>query len=196
MVADTLAILGSGYLTYDAVVVYSLSQNLYLAAVVFIWVTTLFLMNFGDLYRYETATHPLRHLPTVVIALVTSFLFLLAAAFSIKLSDTFSRLWLGYFAVTSGAVDYFVSCWVIASLVRLLHVRGSKRSLAIVGSGEQSRRLVALLAQGGERPVRIQGVFADDLPPVDAPHCRARNDPSSRKRPGAFGEPSQTGADR
>ena len=103
-VADTLAILGSGYVTYDAVVVYSLYQNLYLAAVVFIWVTTLFIMNFSNLYRYETATHPLRHLPTVVIALVTSFFFLLAAAFSIKLSDTFSRLWLGYFAVTSGAV--------------------------------------------------------------------------------------------
>ena len=50
--------------------------------------------------------------------------------------------------------------------MRLLHVRGTKRSLAIVGTGEQSRRLVALLAQEGERPVRIQGVFADDLPPV------------------------------
>ena len=165
-VADTLAILGSGYLTYDAVVVYSLYQNLYLAAVVFVWVTTLFLMNFGDLYRYETATHPLHYLPTVVIALVISFLFLLAAAFSIKLSDTFSRLWLGYFAVASGVTIVLLRVSLSIALQRILRVGGSKRSLAVIGSGEQCRRLLALLAQGGERPVRIQGVFVDDLPSV------------------------------
>jgi Undecaprenyl-phosphate glucose phosphotransferase len=164
-VADTFAILGSGYLTYDAVVVYSLYQNLYIAAIVFIWIATLFLMNFGDLYRYETATHPLHYLPTVVIALVISFLFLLAAAFSIKISDTFSRLWLGYFAAASGVTIILLRVGLSYVLARILHVRGSKRSLAVVGTGEQCRRLLALIAQGGERPVRVQGIFADDLPP-------------------------------
>ncbi len=39
MAADSLAILGSAYVTYDALIVYSLSQNLYVAAAVFVWIT-------------------------------------------------------------------------------------------------------------------------------------------------------------
>ena len=164
MTADTVAILGSGYVTYDVLIVYSPFQNLYIAAVVFVWLTSLFLMNFGDLYRYESASHPLRHLHTIIIAMVTAFLFLLAAAFSIKISDTFSRLWLGYFAATSGATIILARLALSHVLRHLLHLRGSKRSLAIVGTGEQSRRLIAALAEEPDRPIAIHGVFDDKLP--------------------------------
>ena len=166
MTADTVAILGSGYFTYDSLIVYSLSQNLYIAAVVFVWLTSLFLMNFGDLYRYESASYPLRHLHTILITLVTSFLFLLAAAFSIKISETFSRLWLGYFAAASASTIILARLAVSEALRNLLHLRGSKRSLAIVGIGEQSSRLAALLARQPERPILIHGVFTDTLAPA------------------------------
>jgi len=128
MLADTAAILGSAYFTYDAIVVYSLSQNLYVAAVVFIWLTTLFLMNFGDLYRYQAATHPQQHILTIILVLSTSFLFLLAAAFSIKISETFSRLWLGYFVALSGGTLVLFRLAMGIALVRVLHIRGSKRN--------------------------------------------------------------------
>jgi len=166
LAADTIAVLGSGYLTYDALVVYSLAQNLYVAAVVFVWLVTLSLMNFGDLYRYNAATRPLQRLHTILVAVTTSLLFLLAAAFWIKVSDTLSRLWLGYFTVASLASIIILRLCVSYALVSLLQVRGSKRSLAIVGTGEQSRRLTALLAHEPDRPVRIQGVFSDTLPPI------------------------------
>ncbi len=42
MATDSLAILGSAYVTYDALIVYSLSQNLYVAAAVFVWITSCF----------------------------------------------------------------------------------------------------------------------------------------------------------
>jgi Undecaprenyl-phosphate glucose phosphotransferase len=166
MIADTAAILGSAYFTYDAIVVYSLSQNLYVVAAVFFWLTTLFLMNFGDLYRYQAATHPQQNILTFVLVLATSFLFLLAAAFSIKISETFSRLWVGYFVALSGATLILVRLAIAFALVRLLHLQGTKRKLAIVGTGEQSRRLVALLPQEANRPYQIQGVYADNLHPV------------------------------
>lgn len=167
MATDSLAVLGTGYLTYDAIVVYSLSQNLYIAAAVFVWITSLFLLNFVDLYRYEAATHPLRHAHTILVALATAFLFLLAAAFAIKVSETFSRLWLGYFAVASAATVLLFRVGVSHALRQLLHVRGTRRNLAIVGSGEQCRRLVAALAQDATRPIHVQGVFEDNLPPVE-----------------------------
>ena len=166
LLADTTAILASGYFAYDAIVVYSLSQNLYVAAVVFIWLTTLFLMNFGDLYRYQAATHPQQNILTIILVLSTSFLFLLAAAFSIKISETFSRLWLGYFVALSGGTLILFRLAIGIALMRVLHIRGSKRNVAIVGSGEQSRRLTALLAQEPNRPYRIQGVYTDNLHPV------------------------------
>lgn len=167
MAGDSLAILGSGYLTYDSLIIYSLSQNLYIAAAVFVWITTLFLMNFVGLYRYEAATHPLRHLHTILVAVATAFLFLLAAAFSIKISETFSRLWLGYFAAASGAAILLIRGGLSYALFRMLHVSSSKRNVAIVGSGEQCRRLVAMLAQDSSRLIHIQGIFDDNLHPVE-----------------------------
>ena len=160
-------ILGSGYLTYDSLIIYSPSQNLYMAAVVFVWITSLFLMNFVGLYRYEAATHPLRHLHTILVAVATAFLFLLAAAFSIKISGTFSRLWLGYFAAASGAGVVLLRGGLSYALVRILYVSSSKRNLAIVGSGEQCRRLIAMLAQDPSRLIHIQGVFEDNLQSVE-----------------------------
>lgn len=167
MAGDSVAILGSGYLTYDSLIIYSLSQNLYIAAVVFVWITTLFLMNFVGLYRYEAATHPLRHLHTILVAVATAFLFLLAAAFSIKISETFSRLWLGYFAAASGTAILLFRGGLSYALLRILHVSSSKRNLAIVGSGEQCRRLIAMLMQDPSRLIHIQGVFEDNLQPVE-----------------------------
>ncbi|HUQ38254.1 MAG TPA: undecaprenyl-phosphate glucose phosphotransferase [Aestuariivirga sp.] len=166
MLTDTVAILASGYFTYDAIVVYSLSQNLYVAAVVFIWLTTLFLMNFADLYRYQAASHPQQNILTIILVLSTAFLFLLAAAFSIKISETFSRLWLAYFVALSGGTLILFRLAAGFALVRILHVSGSKRNVAVVGTGDQARRFTALLAEEANRPCRIQGVYADNLHPV------------------------------
>jgi Undecaprenyl-phosphate glucose phosphotransferase len=167
MATDSLAVLGTAYFTYDAIIIYSLAQNLYLAAAVFVWITSLFLLNFVGLYRYEAATHPLRHAHTMLVAVATAFLFLLAAAFSIKVSETFSRLWLGYFAIASAASVLLLRIAVSQALRQLLRVEGTRRSLAIVGSGEQSRRLVAALALDKTGPMHIQGIFEDNLPAVE-----------------------------
>ena len=166
LIADSAAVLAAGYFTYDSLIVYSLSQGLYAAAVVFIWLITLVLMNFGGLYRYAAATHPLHYLHAILVAAATAFLFLLAAAFSIKISETFSRLWLTTFAATSVAAITLLRLVLSYVMTRLLRFRGSKRKLAIVGTGEQSRRIVALLDQKSDRPVQVQGIF-DDRPEAD-----------------------------
>ncbi len=172
LVGDTVAILGAGYYTYDTLIIYSLSQNLYAAAVVFTWLVTLTLMNFGGLYRYEAAAHPLHNLHAILVASATAFLFLLAAAFSIKISDTFSRIWLTAFAATSTASITLTRLLLSHVLMRLLRFRGSKRSLAVIGTGEQCRRMVEILAQNPDSPVRLHGVFTDtppSSPAADAP---------------------------
>ena len=167
LIADSAAILAAGYVTYDALIVYSLSEGLYAAAIVFIWLVTATLMNFGGLYRYEAASHPLHHLPAILVAGATAFLFLLAAAFSIKISETFSRVWLTTFAATSVVSITLLRIAMSFAMLRLLRLRGSRRNLAIVGAGEQSRRIVALLRQKSDRPVQVQGIYLDARPTAE-----------------------------
>jgi Undecaprenyl-phosphate glucose phosphotransferase len=167
LAADSVAVLGSGFFTYDRLIVYSASQYLYMATVLFVWLVTLSLMNFGGLYRYEVSTYPLRHLHAILIAVATSFLFLLAAAFSIKSSDDFSRLWLGSFAAASLVSITLIRLGISHALARILHVSGSKRNLAIVGTGEQCRRITEMLAHMPDRPMRIQGIFTDSRHAVE-----------------------------
>jgi hypothetical protein len=69
--------------------------------VLFVWLVSLMLIHFAGLYRFEVASQPVRYLIPLVVALASAFLFLLAAGFSIKVSDTFSRAWLASFAGAS-----------------------------------------------------------------------------------------------
>ena len=55
---DSLAILVTGYISYDLIVVYSINGNVYISAVLFIWIATLSLMNFGGLYHFDIALRP------------------------------------------------------------------------------------------------------------------------------------------
>lgn len=159
--ADTIALIGAGYFTYDRLIVYSINQNIYVTAVSFIWLVSLALMNYAGLYRYEVAFRPLGHIHTAVIAIGTAFLFLLAAAFSIKMSESLSRLWLLWFALLAIASVLVLRLAISFGMARVLKLRGSKRNLAVVGVGAISQRLVALLGSENDFPVQVKYVYSD-----------------------------------
>jgi hypothetical protein len=100
---DSFAILMSALVAHsiivgssdDTVVAY------YAVAISFVWLTTLVLINFAGLYKFEPLMRPLTYADKIVMAFVTTFLFLLAAAFALKISETFSRIWIATFAVAS-----------------------------------------------------------------------------------------------
>lgn len=89
------------------------------------------------------------------------FLALIAFTFALKISDSFSRIW--------------VFSWFLASACLLVLVRmavhivvfewGKKgkltRNVAIVGANEQSRRLIHFLAKSGSPWIRVAGIFDD-----------------------------------
>ena len=159
--ADSLAILISGYLTYDSIVVYSPAQDLYIAAVLFVWLVTLTVMNYASLYRFEVAVNPLRNLHGILVAVATAYLFLLAAAYSIKVSATFSRIWFVAFAASCVTSIALIRCGIGMAFVQLLGYDDACRSVAIIGEGSQSQRLRALLSERAGRPVRLVGVYTD-----------------------------------
>ena len=99
---DSLAILSSALAAYLLIVGYSPGNaNFYIVAVSFVWLSTILLMNFGGLYHFKPLMRPLAYVDKIIIAFVTTFLFLLAAAFSLKISATFSRIWVITFALAA-----------------------------------------------------------------------------------------------
>jgi Undecaprenyl-phosphate glucose phosphotransferase len=163
--ADSIMILAAGYLTYDSIVVYSLQVNHYIATVVFVWLTAVSLLNFAGLYGFEAALRPWRKISYIIVAVAVAYLFLLAAAFSLKISENFSRVWVTAFAVSTTAAlaaERLLLAWAFA---RLLRTEGFKRNLAVIGEGRQVERLVADVTGQFTMPVRVAGVYSSALDP-------------------------------
>jgi putative colanic acid biosysnthesis UDP-glucose lipid carrier transferase len=157
--ADTVAILGAGYLSY--VLLTARAGPLAESCVLFVWLVSMMLMHFAGLYRFEAASQPLRYIVPIAVSLATAFLFLLAAGFSIKVSDTFSRLWMTTFAGTSLTFVLLGRAAVSASFSGLIGNKLLRRNLAVVGDGEQTVRLVQRLHGDRSHPISISGVFVD-----------------------------------
>jgi putative colanic acid biosysnthesis UDP-glucose lipid carrier transferase len=157
--ADTVAILGAGYLSY--MLLTTRAGPLAESCVLFVWLVSMMLMHFAGLYRFEAASQPLRYVVPVAVALATAFLFLLAAGFSIKVSDTFSRLWMTTFAGSSLSFVLLGRAAVSASFSGLIGNKLLRRNLAVVGDGEQTVRLVQRLHGDRLHPISISGVFVD-----------------------------------
>jgi putative colanic acid biosysnthesis UDP-glucose lipid carrier transferase len=163
MIADSLVIILAGLITYDRVVVYSPAQNIYTTAVVFVWLVTLSIMNFGKLYQYNAAFRPIHHAHMFFVVIVTAFLFLLAAAFSIDTSSDLSRKWVFAFAATSLVGITGLRLAVSLALKRLQTLEASKRNVAILGNGEQLSRLSSILVAESKRPLNVQGTYPLNL---------------------------------
>src|SRR5262245_29676273 len=134
----------------------------YITAACFVWLVALMLMHFAGLYRLEPIMRPLAFVDKLVVAFVTTVLFLLAAVFALKVSTDFSRLWMGAF--TAGACASTLTLRVLASLMlrRLADKRVFTRHIVIVGAGEQAKRLLAHIDANPPQFVSVLGVFAQD----------------------------------
>jgi len=134
--------------------------------VLFVWLASLMLMHFAGLYRFEVASQPLRYVVPLGVALASAFLFLLAAGFSIKVSDIFSRLWLASFAGVSLTFVVLGRGLVSVSFSGLIGKKLLRRNLAVVGDGEQAVRLLRRLHKDRSHPIAISAVFRDCAEPA------------------------------
>jgi putative colanic acid biosysnthesis UDP-glucose lipid carrier transferase len=164
VISDSFALLASGFMLYDRVVVYSPLQNYYWTAIAFVWLVTLSILNFGRLYLYEVAISPLSRFKMFVIVVATAFLFLLAVAFSIDFAESLSRRWVGYFATVSTTLLIFNRV-VIAQFLRSAQLlENSRRNMAVIGTGEQAKRLLDAINSTKHQPITIAGIY--DIEPA------------------------------
>ena len=134
----------------------------YGAAIAFVWITTTLLMNFAGLYQLEPILRPLAFSDKILIAFATTFLFLLAAAFSLKVSATFSRVWVASFGVGACAATMLARFFASRVVSHLASKGVFTRNVVIAGAGEQVKRLLAHIEASQPQFVRVRGIFSDD----------------------------------
>src|SRR5262245_3264121 len=157
---DSLVILSSALISYIAIVSFG-ELSYYTAAVAFVWLVTLMLMNFAGLYEFYPITRPFVFVDKIVIVFATTFSFLLAAAFALKISTEYSRIWTGSFALVSCVDTILFRIFAAQIIGRLADQHLFSRNLVVVGSGEQLRKLLDSIDKSQPRFVTLLGVFAE-----------------------------------
>jgi Undecaprenyl-phosphate glucose phosphotransferase len=133
----------------------------YAAAICFVWIVAILLMNFAGLYQLEPIMQPFHFADKIIITFGTTFLFLFAAAFSLKISTSLSRLWISVFAI--GACGGTLSCRFLASCIvgHLTDRRFFTRNVVIAGTGDQAHRLAGHIEGAPPRFITVLGVFSE-----------------------------------
>jgi len=157
---DSLVILASALFSFTALVPLG-ELGYYAPAAAFVWLVGIMLMNFAGLYEFEAITRPLAFADKIAIVFVTTFAFLLAAAFSLKLSAEYSRVWTASFALSSCAGTVLFRVFAAQIIGRLADRQVFSRNVVVVGSGDQMRRLLDSINNTAPRFITVLGVFTE-----------------------------------
>jgi polysaccharide biosynthesis protein PslA len=139
----------------------ALHEAQYLGAILLSMVIAMPMLHRFDVYREDFLFG--RRVPygSLVSAWAVTFCILLAVAFLVKLSDTYSRAWaLTWFA--GGGIGLIAGRFALRQMVRGLSIAGRfANRTVIVGASDQGRRLAGYLRDHGDADTRVIG-FADD----------------------------------
>lgn len=160
---DSVVILSSAAISHALFVGYQpLTEHYYVVATSFVWLTTIMLFGFSRLYQFEPIMRPLAFADRMVVSFVITFFFLLAAAFSLKISDTFSRLWIATFAIGSCITTIGLRTLASVTLRQLSDMPMFRRRVAIAGYGPQVSQLLKFIDHTNPAFISISGIFIDD----------------------------------
>jgi len=140
-----------------------LNAEPYPAAVCFIWIVSLFLFHYGGLYDFNAIMSPFGNMYRIAVAIGTSFMLLLAVAFSMKVSDEFSRVWMFTYGASAFAAIFSTRLAGFFLISHLANIGVFARNVLIVGGGKQAEQLIAQMAKERPRFNHVAGIFDDRL---------------------------------
>ncbi len=164
MITDTIGLAVTGLLTYSTLVFYSFrTADTYNSAIVFNCLVAIGLQYFAGLYHVESVVRPFHNFNKAVIAVVTSFALMLAAAFSVKVSEDVSRLWLVAFFISS-IVSLVITKSVVTYTLSLLEGwQLTARSVLLFGDRRYVDATLTHIRDNKPRFLAVKGVFAGDF---------------------------------
>lgn len=164
VMADTIGLISTGVFTYFSLVYYSFqTADTYNSAIVFNCLVTIGLQYFAGLYHVESVVRPFYNFNKAIIAVVTSFALMLAAAFSVKISDDISRIWVVVFFISS-IVSLTITKSLVAYTLSLLEGRRLiERSVLLFGDRRYVEATMAHIRENKPRFLAVKGVFETDF---------------------------------
>jgi len=163
-IIDAILLMAAGVFSFNNIIGGSvLEAELYPAAICFVWLVSLFLFYYGGLYDFKAIMAPFRHMFRVAIACWTSFLLLMAAAYSMKISGDIARDWVFLYAAVCFAA-IFATRVAGYFIIRVLANAGIlSRNVIIVGAGSQAEQLLQTMAAEHPRFNHVAGIFDDRI---------------------------------
>jgi len=138
-----------------------LMREIYLFAICFICLSYFFVGRFAGIYTFSSILSPFMNFSRLAVTCGTTFMLLLAVAFSIKISDSFSRVWMYGFMISSFSMVFTYRIVGFITITALANRGICTRNVVIFGAGEQAKRLLEQLTQRKPNFNRIVGIFDD-----------------------------------
>jgi putative colanic acid biosysnthesis UDP-glucose lipid carrier transferase len=168
VMADTIGLIAMGTLSYSSLVFYSFrTADTYNSAIVFNCLVTIGLQYFAGLYHVGSVVRPFHNFNKAIIAVVTSFALMLAAAFSVKISEDISRIWVVVFFISS-IVSLTITKSLVAYTLSLLEGRNLiERSVLLFGDRRYVGATLNYISENKPRFLAVKGVFESDFTNTD-----------------------------
>ncbi len=159
---DCAVLLAVGFTVFKFVVPYSYQNaDFYTLAIFCNTMLTAMLLFFSGMYQFSEITNALRSFDRIFLACLTSFLLMLAAAFTIKISDVYSRAWVGIYLVV-GTLGLILVRWLVSGVLGWLGEKSIiARNVAIIGRGEQVAELQHFIRTEKPSFVNVLGIFEE-----------------------------------
>jgi len=171
--ADAFVVIGSGFVIYVLYVQAKEPGGLleYSAGIAAFTLLIMQAFYMADLYRFARINEPSKQIPRIAGIVSLAFLALIGFAFSLKISEEFSRVWA--FSWFGSMLFLIVLCrYALAAFVRGWARQGHLgRNIMIYGGGDQAERLIKHIDAINEPWNRITGVFDDRLERIGNQVC-------------------------
>ena len=164
MLADGLIITISSYMSLSLTVFFTgHDQNYteymtYLFPTIGVTLATAFVLAQSGIYDPITDKSTFRVLRHTVKHFIGVISILIVALFILKISDSFSRLWLAMWTATSAVALCCFRVIVAGITARLMRTGRLTKNVAIVGANEIGKQLASILAQAGSG-THVVGLF-------------------------------------
>ena len=137
-----------------------LSQHIF--AVIFVVLVYAIMAKWAGLNNFNALMRPLARADNMIIAIMTTFLFLLTVLYGFDINYLFDSRWLGLFFAGSLTSVLGTRLAAFVFMRRLGRQRIIGRNLAVLGVGVQSARFLARLHRDPPFFTDVIGVFAAD----------------------------------
>jgi FlaA1/EpsC-like NDP-sugar epimerase len=154
----TLLCTGNGYVAAD----YLMQHGF---CVIFVVICFSYLLRWASLVQLNAYMRPLAQADNVIVAVMTSFLFLLSILYGLDVNYVIRWEWLTIFFGASVTTALAVRMLAFSVLQMLSRHRVIGRNLVVLGTGPQSARFLRSISRDRPYFTDVMGVFAAEQAP-------------------------------